>query len=892
MAEKVVKEKLPKASHCVAPMIQATRQIVRENAQKVAERVQAKMLGAGIERPDPVVGIVSREVASSITRIRDELVELTSNFDKGFISGDEMTKMAEEALKVHVADAAKTADLIATQIENAVDVLSRNKTLAGIAGDARKLLQRPLDISHRAREEIMMMVQNEFDSLRLNLNAGMDGNSVAMAKHYFLDYIGGGKKLQLKLEETGQNIDEVMMKAIATGTGDDSAGKGVLNVIGTVMKNVDARFVKEMSEASPLFKALDVHLGKLSPNADIMAANFKTADEFAKFALQRMDINSIVKKNSPGDRKQAERAVNKLKAYYGWILDTAESAQRDIKGVLAPRSAMNERRFSFLDHNAELEYVKATQDFSNRGALGTKIDHWQRLMETGRLMSVVGNSASGYMDSISELAKIFREKLGYTGERGIKAQTWMDRILTPEKQRYATSAIRGTSGYTELDRAVNATTSFTSTVLTSFGSPIRNVTIDHTAVPAFIKRSLTERWLPLELLHSYADYFGTLFNFGGKYTARKAMLEEQKLFFVTTFSAMSDYSKNINRVTRFDDSSLGGKLEKISTGLRDQMNLYSGNNATYNAGRAVSLVDSGHIILNASRRVAKGEMPNNITMSYLEEIGLSLADLKALGRTEARALDGTDAMVNLNKIGDRDLYHRALNAHRLLAEKITAQHSHINIVGKTGDSPPAVDAMRRFALQFTNIEIAAWGNIRTAMNRITGGDPNAAGFHAMGLGGLMQWAKGDIMSLASLAGTMGGAGLMYLWTKDMLENRTIREVNAETIGDALSVAGFGGVAGRIIDSQLSGFSGFSIPVEGVAKSVKDVAVKAPLQAASGDMKKASHSAYRGTTRLLPWANLPYTRGLIDAFLRKELGIRITPQEKRLFKQRGQKRIIK
>ena len=893
---------------CFAEANELIKEEIRTLVFKNKDRLMQSLVVAGLERPERIGRIIVDGSKKLTSLMEEEIKSLTKEFKAERISVDQFQKRIEEEYKKHLIEINKSLNDLTNSLIDFTKKVKNPQNLEEVIGATVSEFTNRLNYSKNSANLVMLQIRNSFEGLRKNLNAGMNNKSVTRAAELFEDLVSGGSQLKNLVETAGYNFDSVMMRVLATGTGPDIAGKGVLHAIGAAMKQVDAEIVETVTRINPTFKGLEVHIGKLSPNVELLQANFKNADEFAHWAAELVDPNSIERFRGVSYYdfiKNPMMVVQYFRSYYNWLIDTSMSAIRENKGIISPRAALNQRRFHFKDADSEMQFYSKTQNFEERGVIGAKVDHWQKLYENVHMIEQIGKSVPAYADSVAEIAKTaINTKLGFRGHKAASAIDSFHSEVAPIRKNFEVSPFPGSKASTDAEKVNRSLLNVSSAILTDFGSPVRNIAWDYGGFKGLQKALLTGKSPLLGTIKGFIQNVQDFMNWGKvPHEDLEFFLKSQKMSVQYTFAQRYNAWLQVNqRITNYGKSPFDKAL-KGTDFMRNSVNKLSLADRSFRAGRNEAIFWSMNLMQELSRRVSRGGKLTAFQKKMLLDVGLDETDLKAIFRkAKTVKLNGETATIDLNSLlnketgADNALYFKTRTAIEKIRQFIAPEHERYGIGSIKKHANPAENLILSNVYQFLNITFAAFSSGRQGMLSALGGHNLYTGtlfakrldkwlYHnTVGLVG--EGLKHSPVQTAEIIMGVAAGGYSILWLMDLLSNKTPRPITPQSTADAMLITGMGGPIGAAIEAASRGRSPVSFPIESVAKKGKRLGKG--LADMNSEGKAKAWSAFVG---LNPWADLPYTRAATD-LLRQELGIKRPRFEKQLMKEYDQKPLIK
>ena len=813
------------------------------------------------------------------TQIKERIIPDADNFKE----------MTTDKLKGHVKR--QILDILnqyksARQMTKDFDLISKmSKDIDGVKGSITTLFQTH-DIKANAQTtwffDMLDNVWNNIDSTGKRFNA----KNASKARQLFeASLYDRGANLKEFIKAKGvANADKELYLALKSGHHPEIPE---LDLIANIYKQIDDNVAAKVKEEAPYFNILKDHVMPLKLDYDKIRVT--SVDEWSDFLLQHLDPRKA------DGSIMTEKGIRKKAAMIKDLIDSDTNFTPD-SIYRATKSVFGFRKLHFKDVESEWQFIERFGR-NNQGILESAMSHKQHLLKSLVYYKTHGPNVQF---SLYNLNKHIADK--YKNLDTNKITKAIDDESVVMKHKMGASSLSD-----ELTHNIKQSLQD----LVSYGltgsSTLRNISFDQTINTGLNSHLLTGNNQLQETASAFSDLIK--YSIKGDNAQEIVKLMERQGIMIQIEHAMlyrgflddslsNTYSKN--KDLKLD---LSRKAAKFTSTWRKKVSKWSLADRTTKASRASQAANAGGVILDAL------ENPRGITKAtknLIEQVALTDAEFAAFKYVDKIQYEGKGIALDtdtFNKIPDNvldklknpletkaDVINRLKygyqNLHMEMLNHLTAVTSRRGAtIAKTGN--PVIDTAIQTTLRFSNIGLSQWYNTIRLTRASTGNDPNITG----PIGALrIKEAQSSIPAFARLAATQAVGGYMILWSNDLFNGKTPREISIKNTLYAIAASGAGGWLSWIYMQSHYNHGNIGTPLKSYIQPPK-----AAIEAAFKDdpnWETVRRNLGKTGQVWIPGLNMFYTKAAVKRGL-EELGqYDPSPAEKRYDKDLGRKNIEK
>ena len=762
------------------------------------------------------------------------------------------------------------------------------KTEKELMNSITSLYQKSYNAIEGSAREFGSIVDNVFDTLA---TGGVRVNDVNIrnARTMFFDAISnedGGMLRKHLVEDMGirdADVDKTVFFALKDG----SSKVPVLDIIARAVKKIDETTVGWTKKFAPYFNSIDEYVVNTNVSRDKLLREGKEA--LSEFIIQKADTASFT-------GKEDAQLEDVLKAVENYWNEKTKGSSFGVKSLFqSSKKVFGHRRIHFKDAESEWEFLQRF-GATDSNFLYSAMSHKRSLMTKTTLYNIHGADLEFNADMLAEHIK--GNKL-VTDTKGVE-----------QKIKESSDFIQNLSYSASLqDQAINdaygAIQSFTSASLTG-KSVVRDVTYDQTVYSAqqaaLIKdTSVTKEWMKSvwELTKTALD--------GDYMDELTDMLEAQG--FAINVAAHHQYQGVAESLTNFNKRS---KTARAFDAIGAGVSKWTGADRVLRASKVNQHIHSSNIAL----KVIDGKMAKtNALASYLDEVGLGSKELEILRGVRRTQIHGKDALIDVNRItalpdesvkGIMQAGESATDTKRRLqlmykdfimemSNDLSARTSlRGRLFPKTGGA--ASDSTLGLTTKFSNIALSQYYNQQRLMLRAAGQNPNFVGHTSAWdlkspVMDFVHVAKGNPVAVGKWFTSAVATGMISLWIKDLISGNTPRDITPEAITEGLSLTGFGGSLGMVMNNMYYSDDILATPASSAILKPAYGIGKALISEDDGLKGERIKKAGAKAAKKMPFMDTWYTKAAVDAAFRKGMNIDMTSYERRKLDENNQEKLL-
>ena len=722
-------------------------------------------------------------------------------------------------------------------------------------------------------------VMKTLDTGGVRFNAKTGFRAVDMLQ----DTLAGGTKLHKFLQKMGQ---EDPQKAIFMALREGSSKIPELDTLARAYKTIDDFNMSKIKSDAPYMGDVKNHVVPLRINRDKIS--FKGYAEFEKFMLDSVDTSRLKKKyKTTEDLQQAIRMT-----YDKIDSDTSFAPNNKFRSTTNPFSS---RKFHFKSAELEWEFNKQFGE-GTENILASSLQHKRRLLRSTVLHEIHGPNVSFNLQALSRHI----ESKGLLSEGEIKAQITKHSNALESKMGIGEETGRV---YSDIITGLQNIVTYGLTG----SSMLRDLAFDKTIYTGMVSALYKDNSHLLEITKQTWGLLKTAVTKGEIERAGK-ILENQGI--MTQMSNAQLYSSQMGNANKLNKIVANTKSEAIAKRFKDVtgkgkefVSWITLANRVQKAGRVSQAFNAGNIMMESLGR--KLNDATTAVQRQFQQAGIGELEFEALKKVKKLEYKGSDRMLDIHEFknldqktidsfkrnleSNDDAIRRLRYSYQLMTNELINALS--TVPSKRGamipdqiPGHPHINDLLKFSFRFSNIAFSQWFNIQRALRSASGLNPGKAGNRGMSY---VEILKNNPQAFAKvLTGTITG-GLFVLWLQDLKNNKTPRSISPETVLDALTASGAGGLASFVASNMKYGDDVIGTPLNAIIKPA--LSTGKALVSGKGDV--ALRHTGRAAKVLLPTANMWLTSAAWDAGWRNVTGDKETSAQKRRMKERNQKHLI-
>ena len=722
--------------------------------------------------------------------VKQDIDSILENY-KDSVTIENVADLTDEALEnisinlkqdvLKVIDSARAADENVRFVTEQLKLRFTKKE--GIVEKIRNVMQRAKNLVNKEHIWYTRAIKQGFD----NLYQRGDIDEITAKKAYkaFLSHISGGRKLIKLLSDHGLDsesaINREIWKALKQGhyTQDDPKRSiPVLHAIGKVFRDIDDHVIARMQKNGTPFEGLEGHVVKIAENrARLLKRGF---DSYRALLLEVVDWESISKKIKDNDIEE-------------WIKnrwdEKTEGSSFSVPTKKSSRFNLS-REIVFNGEVSELKYYNAVAE-EGQDILRAAFSHRQTLLGQSKLYELFGPNRNATLETI---AKTFSDDASVKAILGKDSLRFVENnVVTAAEDarvmRNSTSPVSETAGawYRILSNA-------SSGYLTGW-SGLRNILYDNTYHPAWQAANLKGTSFLAEYANAWSRQISGLVN-QKKTTELANLLEDMGISINISTNKLTQGITDQEQIYRLN------RAEQLSHNFAEATGSLSLGDASFKAARTMQSQHVSSILERAFQGTWEDLDP--IIRRYFIEAGVTASQFGSLKKLPKIKYDGSVVGLDFKKAKADKLetfQSTKQNISRLEDAYVNLHTNMLNdlitvktLRGSVSESVRIKHPIEQLVYKFWGMPLSQYRSLLRTTRLAAGLEPDA----------------GDILGLAELATTGAGAaklgtfmltapnaGIMYMWTRDLLEGREPRDVTPHVLAQSLAFTGMGGMAALI-----------------------------------------------------------------------------------------------
>ena len=711
------------------------------------------------------------------------------------------------------------------------------RTVNNVNGDVEKLNRR---------------IDLEFDDI---YKRNIDEKDIKRAKYVYNKHLEDGKTLvkELKKDLNTEDMTEIQREIFdALKTGNSSKSKS-LNITAKVFKKVDKYIEEELISRGIDFDSLKNHVIAASEEASTL--RHLGYDKYREMLLRTTDFDTVFGKKMKANDPEIEV----------WMADRFDRATDAGvgKSLFSPEvKKINVRReIAFLDDAAEFEFL-TTVKRKNTDFVMDAFAHRQRVLRDSRITEMHGTDLSDIADTIGNTVKNDKQVLSILGDD-------VDKIVDANnKQQIRKAGIaRGSSGSVgdATQTFIDVVSDLSSAAWTGL-SGLRNLMYDGTFHPAWVAHIQNDS----SFIKEYMGAWGRMVSLSTTKNKRVQMtnlLQDQGIAAIIS-------THHMNKGVLGIEEELRAKASKtLAAKAGRSVGKWSGGDRLFNAQVVGENFETMAVInraLNLDWDEIKGD---HVLKNLFAESGINKKQFDAFKDAKRLQWEGKDYMIDVDSLDASG--QGGLQTSKQAASKLKAAYLnlHANLLNDRaarttldGTVSNTIDFDSPWTVLFHKFYGIGLSQNRANLKytRLHEGLSSAGG-DLKGLYDVGKTAKGAAF-LAKYMMASVSAGMLYLWSRDLVHLRHPRDITPGAMLEAGLVGGVGGIYAFAGNDLMFNGDVISTPLAAPIKVGKDIVRS--VGSKRGDPVK---SAVKGVARITPGANLWFLAGAKEAAMRKAFG---------------------
>ena len=872
MVQKEIREKKMKPKVCDLNFTNTVNTLANKVTSAVGKAVK--------DQPEKFLGqsnVTQKYIKEVMEDVKKVVSHTLAGMDRDTIDMDVLDNL-NGTLKRNVID---TLNTFKAQYENITFLENSTRGLKSEAEFKEALVgffQRTDNVVKAEVLKFEKMIDNAIDNLD---TGGVRSNPEVniRSKDLWDNAVRGGDDVKDFLKEQGvTDPDEFLYLAFDSG----KSKIPEIDVLARAYKFIDDSATSMVVSKAPYFNKLEGHVLPLRVNK--LKAEDKGYFFYHQFLKKHADLDALT--NGKADNEKVLNAT--IKGLYESVITDADyAASSKFKSTT---NLFGHRKIHFKEKTGEFKYLKTFGDL-DEGIIPLMLNHRKNLLKKVALHDMHGADI-GF--NAYNIAKYLQAK----GVNYESATAMVNRSL----KRLKSDADPKTTAEETMNTIAKSASNLISAGLTG-SAFVRNLLYDNTIHTGIVNNLLQEGGIE-EFIKPIWELVKTGLN-SRQYDGIADALEAQGIAIqISQNKLFQDIEQGMRSVGKTKNTPLG-KLEEFTGQLAEGVSKYGLSDAILKASRVSQAINVGSIMLKSTSK-SWSDLPNGIKMS-LEQSGIGMDEWKVLKKAPKLKHKGKDLMYDINRFEEipdaaiekiklplesiKDAKRRlSYNYQNLTTELVNELSSVTSLKGdiafKGGlDINKGIGSWINLAFKFSNIALSQYYNMMRAGHKAAGLNPSKVG---NSWGGMLDISliplgiKRPDIAGKILVGLTGG-GLLNIWVNDILQGKTPRELTPATIVQALTSNGAGGVASILVNNMKFGDDIIGTPLTSLAKPVK--------HAAKNIAKGKPVTAARHLTKNMPFLNLWYAKGAVEALFREGLNSKPTPWERRQMRERKQKHLI-
>ena len=714
-------------------------------------------------------------------------------------------------------------------------------------------------------------IEDGFD--QLYIRGDMDELTIKSAKKTFLSHIGGGNGLIRIFADKGiESVDKmqnIIWKALKQG---HYKGIPELHAIAKVMRDMDDVVVARVQGNGVPFKSLKNHIVRIAENRQ-RVVDFGL-DQFKQLGREVFDFKEIFGRK--GKSNFLDKDIDT------WLEQRFDrKTEKDAYGLPRKKKTNlgHSREAIFISDEAELQYYAATALESN-DILRAAFSHRQNILKNSKLYEYHGSNLGMAVENIS---------------RHILEDDKTRKVLGDDRVRFVESEVKTAAEDVGILRSGSADVSetasawykiignYASAVQTGFAA-LRQVMFDGPVHGAFQAANLKST----SALGEWATAWGRQIKAMTQVNKTKelgAMLEDTGLAINISTNYLTQGIINSEKAFR------ASKFERISHSLAEWNGRLTLSDWVFKSQR---VAQSQHVSSILERAFQEGlDSADPIIKRMFVEAGITKPIFEQLQKIDRLKYDGSIVGLDFKKakVGELDAFQSDKQNLSRARDAYTNLHSRMlndlvatrTLRGRVGGALRLKHPMERLIYKYWGITLDQYRSWLRLTRAASGLDPDSGDL--VGLAGLTRTGTGAF-KLGQFMTAAPASGLMYMWTRDLLEGREPSDVTPYTLFQAMTFTGMGGVAALFTQDILYNQDAIGSPLGMVAEQGQRV-----FRTATSKKGNVGGAVGKAAKRLIPGTNMWFTSAAYDKLLYDGLNVKRSRYEKKRDKERGNEYFI-